>query len=180
MTNDYRQITVLSLNPNEVVMILPQLDNLQVNPKTRGEYQCGVTWRNGVTVKSENAFLYVRHISLPPRITNAVSGSTATLRCTAQGNGAAQISFYKITRSDGRNITISGATQTDDSSGGLDDTVSEGQVVVQTADSDFDYFYCNATWGNRSLVSERVYFNVFEMCTNDETEAWGVLGTVIK
>ncbi|KAL5267196.1 hypothetical protein ACHWQZ_G004291 [Mnemiopsis leidyi] len=153
---------------------------LAVNPKTWGEYQCGVTWRNGVMIKSEEAFLYVRHISLPPRITNAVSGSTVTLRCTAQGNGAAQISFYKITNSDGRNITISGATQTDDSSGGLDDTVSEGQVVVQTADSDFDYFYCNATWGNRSLVSERVYFNVFETCTNDETEAWGVLGSVIK
>ena len=131
-------------------------------------------------IKSDSAFLFVRYISKQPGVTNAVSGSTATLMCTAEGNKAANISFHKITYDDnGTSISteISGATQTDNS--GDDHVITEGQVTV-TADSSFHYFYCNATWNNRSLTSVEVYFNVFETCDNDKTNVWGVSGSVVK
>ena len=133
-------------------------------------------------IKSDSAYLFVRYISKQPSVINAVSGSTATLMCTAEGNKAANISFHKITYDDnGASISteISGATQTDNSDDEDDHVITEGQVIV-TADSSFDYFYCNATWNNRSLKSDVVYFNVFETCDNDKTNVWGVSGSVVK
>ena len=129
-------------------------------------------------IKSDPARLSIREISAPPSVTNVVLGASATLSCSASGDTAANITFYKAGEGDSNSTMIDGATQRDESNQGSVLTV--GEVELPDADeTSRGYYYCNVTWGERSLTSDAVYLNVFTAHI-EQDETWGVLGSVVR
>ena len=111
---------------------------------------------------------------------NVVFNADAKLNCSAAADKAASITFYKLGEGSANSTLVDGTTQTDNADQNPDIVVTEGEVILSSVDdASPGYYYCNATWGNKSLTSEPVYLNVFETY-EDGSDTWGAQGNVVR
>ncbi|XP_063686582.1 uncharacterized protein LOC134820273 isoform X2 [Bolinopsis microptera] len=172
--------TFANRSGNELDQIDTRYRIHSIDSKAKGKYKCGISWRNGVSIKSDSAILEIREISQPPHVVNVVFNADAKLNCSAAADKAANITFYKLGEGSDNSTLVDGTTQTDNADQNPDIVVTEGEVILSSVDDTSPgYYYCNVTWGNKSLTSDPVYLNVFETY-EDGNDTWGAQGNVVR